>query len=342
MKHWQLLIFSQLILITPTSAPAQAIWNGNETSDNSVVVPITRAEKGLSYQCSGALIAPKIVVTAAHCAVDTNGIITTEISVGSPSTFKRLNTNQWTKVTSVKIISEFSSTSTKVSSGDLALLTLEEAYEMKVPVRIATSTEVEVMKTNKRILRALGYGVTDESGVEKEYPQFIDGVLSKKAVQDLPNAGAVEFTNKSTCKGDSGGPVIAVTPQEIIYVGVLTGGSLGNNKFCTAPQSDGIYYAIFEYLNPYVNLILAAATSSMQIDILKIKSLEDEIAANEEKIWQLESQIISNEEEMRTLKLNLEKIKKQIPITIKCSRNSRTISITKLNANCPKGYQKKP
>ena len=62
--------------------PSMAIWNGTETSSNSVVVPIMRQENGGAIQCSGALIAPKIVVTAAHCAVNSNGIVSNQITVG--------------------------------------------------------------------------------------------------------------------------------------------------------------------------------------------------------------------------------------------------------------------
>ena len=62
----QSLKISALLLIL-TATPASAIEYGNDAVDNPIVVQIKLSFTNYSTACSGALIAPRIVVTADHC-----------------------------------------------------------------------------------------------------------------------------------------------------------------------------------------------------------------------------------------------------------------------------------
>ena len=71
------------MVLTLLPIQAHAVENGDDATGNGFVVPIL-IDRGNSQRtaCSGALIAPSIVVTAAHCLIDVNGLVTKNVYVG--------------------------------------------------------------------------------------------------------------------------------------------------------------------------------------------------------------------------------------------------------------------
>ena len=63
--------------------PAQAVEGGVDATGSQFVVPILiQKSPTTTGACSGALIAPYIVVTAGHCVLDSSGLLTTKVYVG--------------------------------------------------------------------------------------------------------------------------------------------------------------------------------------------------------------------------------------------------------------------
>jgi len=84
MKSLRTLFVLLLILtFTSNSLPAKAVENGTDATGSQFVVPIkTEVSPGLATSCSGALISPYIVVTAGHCVLDPNGLVSSRVFVG--------------------------------------------------------------------------------------------------------------------------------------------------------------------------------------------------------------------------------------------------------------------
>ena len=55
------------LLVSVPLIPSNAIENGSDALNNSIVVQIKLNFLNYSTDCSGALLAPRIVVTADHC-----------------------------------------------------------------------------------------------------------------------------------------------------------------------------------------------------------------------------------------------------------------------------------
>ena len=124
MKRVLLSLLVALGLLTSIT-PAGAIENGADATGSGFVVPIRfEVSTGKYGMCSGALVAPLIVVTAGHCVLDSNGILTKNVYVGlAGSSMESISTLD--KVISVEITSGFqNAANNRVGDDDLAFLTL--------------------------------------------------------------------------------------------------------------------------------------------------------------------------------------------------------------------------
>ena len=331
-----------IILISLVPFQAQAIENGEDATGSSFVVPISwDLGNGKWAGCSGTLIAPSIVVTAGHCVLDANGLLTKNVYVGlAGSSISSVTRDD--KISAVQITSTFQSASEgKVGDDDLAFLTLGKPQVLRVPIILASEKQIAEFKTKNSTLKSIGYGDYNNSATEKvTYPKSFIGTFS--SVNSVySNSAYLVSANGTSCTGDSGAPILNITATQVTLVGILTGSIRGTNDRCGQKSNDGNYYTLFTLVGRYANLAFSAAT-----DVLN--SQTQEITAQATQISDLENQLsdaitsatdLSNE--LEEARATIAILNKKIPQTILCLKGKLKKSVTSLNPVCPSGYKKK-
>ena len=216
------------LLVSVPLIPSNAIENGSDALDNSIVVQIKLNFLNYSTGCSGALLAPRIVVTADHCIKlvgdnNKNNLIQSAI-VAPAGAARDIQTSFYVNVT------DFIFTPREGKNG-AAFLVLESPLELKLPVKVASASDIDSLQSNKSPIKFVGYGTTDKNQtVYRNFPQIAEGELFK----DLDNSRVHLRSNPGApCAGDSGGPVIQQLEGEILLIGVVQGPwYLDGKTFC--------------------------------------------------------------------------------------------------------------
>jgi trypsin len=190
--------------------------------------------------CTGSLIAPRQVLTAAHCA---KGGKRKQLSVlaGSPW-ISRQRRGRRIKVTAVAIDPTYNG---RKVARDFAVLTLESA-PVAVPIALPTVDESKTATRPGRLLRSAGWGSRSAFGLriaprlkatgervysarrcDRAYGKSL-GFQGATMICALGRRigrthGGLPYYSTS-CQGDSGGPVVANIAAGPRLVGVISGG----------------------------------------------------------------------------------------------------------------------
>ena len=207
------------------------IWGGEPVPDG--LYPDTVAIRGRGGMCTGTVIAPNAVLTAAHCYCDG---VSDEVYVGqninSPSTV--------VKVSSGKAMIQCSG---DLKNGDVAVLVLSNPVTV-APRALANQGLINSLKTG----RAVGFGLTanpivQPAGIKRRVDVPVatvdcsgnvttdNGLITDSAYYGCAVgrelvAGAPSL-DKDSCNGDSGGPFFAQGPDGKLYLAATTSRATG-------------------------------------------------------------------------------------------------------------------
>lgn len=234
----------------PVQGPSPSVVGGT-TAAQGEFPWMTR----LSMGCGGAVIAARVVLTAAHCVRPTGAY------TGYTATINRANlTNtavgQSIRSTYVYRSPQYASTGTY----DWALIELASAPSV-APLSIANQGETSL---NSGSFTIIGWGATREGGgqstaLKKASVPFVSDSVCGQAYGELAPATEIcaGFTEGGvdTCQGDSGGPMVKSVNGVWREVGIV---SYGNG--CARPNYPGVYSEIQAFSTSIRSRISASGT----------------------------------------------------------------------------------
>jgi secreted trypsin-like serine protease len=217
----------------PTGTVRQAIVNGDAESGDPAVVALL--QRGRVY-CTGTLIAPSVVLTAAHCVVPTPP---DHVFFGSrPSQ----SDGQVIDVGGTRAHPAFDPESLK---NDVAVVGLARKVTATRP--IALSRDPFDPSFTGKAIRLVGFGFPDGSE---------DGSLEKRSGETKIESFTdedfrFEARPAQTCLGDSGGPALATVEGVEVLVGIASSGDAGCEEYGRHVRVDRYASFIDDYETSY-------------------------------------------------------------------------------------------
>ena len=254
-----------------TALPASASRNGIERKNNTFSVGITFKLSGVEQVCSGALLSPTVIVTAAHCIYDEVGAMGTDYYFTKPGVALDAPIDPSAK--KVKILRVYTKpgfvTNAANQLDDVTFIELDSPLATAGFIRIATSDEIAKL-TAGQTLKGYGFGHVYETNAPyaiyaREYS------INWEAPPAPLTTVQINGTTSVACSGDSGGPLTttSATGEEIV-VAVMSGAARVVNK-CGTAGSDGRYIMQATVVDSYSSLKPVAATPKITTATKKYK-----------------------------------------------------------------------
>jgi hypothetical protein len=211
------------------AAPAEAYHGGRRVTaatEAPYTVLIDARTFLLQFLCTGSIVDPSHVVTAAHCATGDNGnplrarafTIAAGITARKPGLVAGA---QLRRVTRVRVHPAYDPQ--RNGYADVAVLAVDPPFETTGTV--APIPLVDAAPEPGAVVR--GYGFGQDRRDDQTIDEHALDMVVRPFSQCLPGGGGVTCARSTTgtgCPGDSGGPVVTTTPQ-VELVGVISGGS---------------------------------------------------------------------------------------------------------------------
>jgi secreted trypsin-like serine protease len=249
------------------SSPAHAVVGGNDAAPGEYPY-VAHILIDRSFQCTGTLVTPRYVVTAAHCSSLAPGGIA-NVPIGQPGQLIELSIGAH-KTPSASLLGGYQSDGEKhvartvfVNPGwaglgsvshDAAVIELDTPSS-RAPVKVASAAERSLW-TAGTLATIAGFGVTESGGEQPDvlqearvpivadedaaeaYPYLVEGVdpLFGGFESETQVAAGYPEGGVDTCQGDSGGPLLVPAGSTMRLVGDTSYGA-----GCAEPGFPGVY-----------------------------------------------------------------------------------------------------
>jgi secreted trypsin-like serine protease len=295
---------------------AYAIEGGESALGENIVTLINVSENGtlIGQQCSGAVIAPRLVVTAKHCFDQNNHLHTGLANLNWLVTFPGSKI-EVPFAGAARILQIITTQGDFVANtDDLSIAVLDRELPILNDTVIASSEDIERFRLTRPLAITYGYGTSADSPAMSSTPKKMKNVF----VQNRGNSTevfTVEYLSSSSymCGGDSGGPTFVVENNKFFYVGPTSSGS-----------REGCARGL---IGTFVLNGTALAYRTELLETAKLAALS---------LWQLEESK-KKEDAENVAKKQLSKRKK----VVTCVRGASQKRVVGLNTKCPVGYKKK-
>lgn len=210
------LFMAPAALAEPSNVRLEIVGGTPTDTDPAVVQLISEGEAGASSLCSGTLIAPRVVLTAAHCVDHATAPSRQVVHFGTTVRGEDPGFIGRREVVEHTFYDPWS-----LSSNDIALLLLDEdAPVAPVPIDRLGLSEADLGSP----LRLVGWGDTigdaGDAGTKRTVMSSLTGFYNEWVM----SYGSAEG---NTCQGDSGGPILMERNGYEIVVGVTSWGIEG-------------------------------------------------------------------------------------------------------------------
>jgi hypothetical protein len=205
---------------------AQAIYKGTSALGSPYVVKYTTP----TAWCSGTLVHPQILATAAHCLVK-SGVPFSAPDIGVyPLGADTSKSSIVSRGYEIFYPSDFYNDTTVIEPNDIAFVVLDRPVSSAIQMKLADYDLTEAMISQGVVFTSFGYG---RLGPDNNYPLIPQKLVARPIEQK--NFRSFEGYERtyisyaaddygSLCPGDSGGPTIAQYKGEVYLVSIHSGG----------------------------------------------------------------------------------------------------------------------
>lgn len=223
---------------------ARAVVDGTLDSGDPAVVAIgsrrVGCEERLAVRCTGTLVAPRLVLTAAHCVIDPRLSSDLEVLVGAGvdapgAAFHRV----------VQAIAH-PDYQADGDDADVAVLVLDTPAAVAPVALPADPVDAALVS---QLVRVVGFGDTGPTGEPPGHKRTGTAVVTELAERWF----RIEASPSMSCHGDSGGPVLGQLPGQAggaeVLLGVVSRGDPGCADYGINVRVDAFAH---DFIEPWI------------------------------------------------------------------------------------------